>query len=114
MIALVAACGDQYGDDDPANGTPIRACDDIDVTGMTSANIDTFVAMYEGRPCERPLEGGISGLQQECQYGATLTVCGQSSGLSQFGCSCGFENRLSCSNGERFKEGQERLCDGGM
>jgi hypothetical protein len=120
MLA-VAACGDDHGGPTPldapgsGSGSAIRACDDIviDETGLTLASIDVLVTMFDGRACVAPLEGGIPSLNQECQYGAYLFVCGQSSGLSQFGCSC-TGGSLECSNGERIKEGQERLCDGGM
>lgn len=115
LVCTLAACGDDRGRqavdaaevDAPAT---IRACRDIDATGLTSATIDELVARYTGRPCIAPLEGGISSLQQECQYGALLTVCGQSSGLSQFGCRCSFGGQLTCSNGETIKADQERLC----
>lgn len=111
MIAMIvtAACNSGSGDD---AGDPIRACSEIDETGLTRANIEEFVARYQGQPCVAPLVGGIPGLLQECQYGTSLTICGGSSGLSQFGCSCG-DGRLHCGNGEAIKEQQERLCDAG-
>ena len=112
FIALVVTgCGDDGGGDDIA-GDPIRACAEIDATGLVSATIDQFVARYQNQPCVAPLAGGVTSLLQECQYGGSLTVCGGSSGLSQFGCSCS-GGRLTCSNGEAIKEQQERLCDAG-
>lgn len=122
LFLSLAACDDGGGDDlplvidatDSPSASVIDSCTDIDATGLNSANIDTFVAAYHGRPCTQPLEGGITGLLQECQYGDYLWVCGQSSGLSQFGCSCS-GGALHCSNGEEIKRQQERLCgDGGM
>ncbi|MBK9034661.1 MAG: hypothetical protein IPL61_25915 [Myxococcales bacterium] len=111
-LALVVTLGcDSSGGDDTTD--PIRACTEIDATGITSATIDQLVARYQGQACVEPLAGGISGLLQECQYGTSLTVCGGSSGLSQFGCSCS-GGHLTCSNGEAIKEAQERLCDAGV
>lgn len=114
LILVLAGCGDEHGPPIDADDTQvIRSCDDIDASGLTSATIDALVAMFDGRPCQAPLEGGIPGLLQECQYGQTLFVCGQSSGLSQFGCWCP-GGLLSCSNGERIKQQQELLCDAGV
>ena len=87
----------------------IRRCDQIDATGVTSGTIDALVTQYDGRPCGGPLEGGISGALHECGYGTSLFVCGQSSGLYQFGCACE-GTALHCSNGEAIKAQQEMLC----
>ncbi len=111
LVAL-AACGDSSSSRtvDAATGGPaIAACADVDATTLTSATIDDLVARYQGRACTSPLAGGDRGLQQECQYGAQLSVCGQSAGLAQLGCRCE-EGGLFCSNGEAIKAGQERLC----
>lgn len=126
MVVLVFGLVACDGDGDGADGAPvidappavidasqISACSDIHAEGLTSATIDALVAEYNGLPCTSPLEGGIASLQHECGYGAYLFVCGQSSGLHQFGCMCA-DDHLFCSNGEEIKRQQELLCgDGG-
>ncbi len=89
----------------------IRRCDQIDATGLTSGTIDALVTQYDGRPCVAPLEGGIPSQLHECGYGGSLTVCGQSSGLRQFGCACN-SGALDCSNGEAIKAAAEMTCGG--
>lgn len=108
---VLAACDGGSGDDDGV-GAAVTSCSDLDVANLNSNNVEEFVAAFQGRPCTAPLTGGVGSLLQECQYGAPLTVCGQSSGLSELGCSCS-EGHLTCSNGLAIKEGQERLCDAG-
>ncbi len=124
--ALVAGCAsssapasDAGATSDGADATDdaptvVTACAQIDAAGLTTANIDAFVARWSGTRCRGPLAGGDPSLLQQCRYGGDLLVCGQSSGLRWFGCSCASGAVLDCIDGVELARQQEERCrDGG-
>ncbi|MFZ4580194.1 MAG: hypothetical protein ACOYOB_17555 [Myxococcota bacterium] len=111
LISVFALTGCEADDNTTTDvpTSPITACADFDVAGLTSDNVETYVAKYQSHICKGLLVGGNGGLLQECGFGGDLLVCGQSAGLKVFGCSC-YQGKLNCTNGLKVKEGLEQQC----
>jgi hypothetical protein len=97
----IRSCADVWGPrrDEPEYVAPDRAAE--------------LAKKHEGSPCEGPFTDALNSTWA-CPHGASVLVCGRSSGLPGVGCSC-VDGRLKCGSGYAVAARQEMVScpDGG-